>query len=54
MTVFMKNSILDTANTKSVCIRSYSGLYFLHSDRKRRDIPYLSVFNPNARKYGPE
>ena len=28
MTVFMKNSILDTANTKSVSIRSYSGLYF--------------------------
>ena len=27
MTVFMKNSILDTANTKIVCIRSYSGLY---------------------------
>ena len=27
---------------------------FLHSDWIRRDTKYLSVFSPNARKYGPE
>ena len=27
---------------------------FLHSDWIRKDTPYLSVFSPNARKYGPE
>ena len=38
MTVFMKNSVLDTANTKSVCIWSYSGLYF-------------PAFLPNTERY---
>ena len=37
-------------------IRSYSGLYFSHifphSDWKRRDTPYLSVFNLNVGKCG--
>ena len=27
---------------------------FPHSDRIRRDTKYLSVFSPNAGKYGPE
>ena len=27
---------------------------FLHSDRIRRDTSYLSVFSPNAGKFGPE
>ena len=27
---------------------------FLHSDWMRWDTPYLSVFSPNAGKYGPE
>ena len=27
---------------------------FPHSDRIRRETPYLSVLNPNVRKYGPE
>ena len=27
---------------------------FPHSNCIRRDIPYLSVFSPNAEKYGPE
>ena len=27
---------------------------FPHSDLIRRDTPYLSVFSPNAGKYGPE
>ena len=27
---------------------------FPHSDRIRRDTDYLSVFSPNAGKYGPE
>ena len=27
---------------------------FLHSDRRRRFTPYISVFSPNAEKYGPE
>ena len=27
---------------------------FPHSDCIRRDAPYLSVFRPNVRKYGPE
>ena len=27
---------------------------FSHSDWTRRDTPYLSVFSPNAGKYGPE
>ena len=27
---------------------------FLHSDWIRRDTPYLSLFSPNAGKYGPE
>ena len=26
----------------------------LHLDWTRKDIPYLSVFSPNAGKYGPE
>ena len=38
MTIFMKNFILDTASTKSVCIRSYSGLYF-------------PAFGPNTERY---
>ena len=38
MTIFMKNFILDTANTKSVCVRSYSGLYF-------------PAFGPNTERY---
>ena len=32
---------------KSVRIRSYSGLYFLHSDSMQRDTKYLSMFSPN-------
>ena len=28
--------------------------FFPHSDWIRRDTPYLSVFSPNAEKYGPE
>ena len=31
-----------------------SGPYFPHSDWMRRDTKYLSVFSPNARKYGPK
>ena len=27
---------------------------FPHSDKIRRDTPYLSIFSPNAGKYGPE
>ena len=38
MTIFMKNFILDNANTKSVCIRSYSGLSF-------------PAFGPNTERY---
>ena len=41
---------------KSVRVRSYSDPHFFrilpHSDRIRRDTPYLSVFNPNAGKSG--
>ena len=32
----------------------FSGAYFQHLDRIRRDTPYLSVFSPNEGKYGPE
>ena len=32
----------------------FSGLYFPHSDWMWSDTPYLSVFSPNAGKYGPE
>ena len=43
-------------SAQSVCIRSYSGPYFSrifpHSDGIRKDTPYLSVFDPNAGKYG--
>ena len=39
---------------KIVRIRSYSGLIFPHSDWIRRDTEYLSVFNPNGGKCGPE
>ena len=31
-----------------------SGPYFPHLDRIRIDTPYLSLFSPNAGKYGPE
>ena len=31
-----------------------SGPYFPHSDWIRRDTKHLSIFSPNARKYGPE
>ena len=36
-------------NTEFVLVR-----IFPHSDRIRRVTEYLSVFSPNARKYGPE
>ena len=46
---------------KSVLIRTFSGLYFpafgLNTERYReslRDTEYLSVFSPNAGKYGLE
>ena len=39
---------------KGVRVRCFSGLHFLHSDWIRRDTPYLSLFSPNAGKYGPE
>ena len=39
---------------KSVCIRSYSGLYFPAFDWIQTDTEYLSVISPNAEKYGPE
>ena len=39
---------------KSVRIRKYSGPHFSHLNWIRRDIPYLSVFSPNAGKYWPE
>ena len=39
---------------KSVCIRSFSGPYFPALDSIRRDAGRLSVFTPNARKYGQE
>ena len=32
----------------------FSDPYFPHSDWIRRDTSYLSVFSPNAGKYGPE
>ena len=38
----------------SVSIGSYSVCIFQHSDWIRRDTPYLSLFNLNAGKYGPE
>ena len=54
---------LDTFHTVQYCvkrfrIRSYSGPHssqiFPHLDWIRRDTEYLSVFSPNAGKYGPE
>ena len=39
---------------KSVRIRSFSGPYFPAFGLNRRDTLYLSVFSPNAGKYGPE
>ena len=52
-----KTSYLDTfhavrekcPNTEFFLIR-----IFLHSDRIRVDTEYISVFSPNAAKYGPE
>ena len=38
----------------SVRIRSFSGPYFPAFGRIRRDTPYVSVFSPNAGRYGPE
>ena len=32
----------------------FSGPYFPYSDWIRKDTQYLSVFSPNAGKYGPE
>ena len=40
---------------KSVHIRSHSGPYFFAFGLKtERSLAYLSVFSPNAGKYGPE
>ena len=37
-----------------VRIRSYYGPYFPAFGLIQTDTPYLSVFSPNAEKYGPE
>ena len=40
---------------ESVRVRSYSGPYFpAFGLNKDRITPYLSLFSPNAGKYGPE
>ena len=47
--------ILQKHCVKSVQIRSFFwSVFFPHSDWIRRDTPYLSVFSPNAGKYGPD
>ena len=39
---------------KSLCIWSFSGLYFPTFEWIRKDTQYFFVFSPNAGKYGPE
>ena len=39
---------------KSVRIWSFSGTYFSEFGLNTEDTSYLSVFNPNLGKYGPE
>ena len=39
---------------KVFVFRDFLVRIFLHSDWIRRDIPYISVFSLNVRKYGPE
>ena len=41
-------------NTKFFVVRIFPHLDCPHLDCTRRDTPYLSVFSPNAGKYGPE
>ena len=48
-----KNSVYITASKVPV-FGDFLVLIFLHSERIRRDTEYLSVFRPNAGKYGPE
>ena len=45
---------LNSAAWKVSVFRVFPARIFPHSDWIRRDNPYLSVFSPNARKYGPE
>ena len=46
---------IDCHYVKSVQIWSFLwSVFFLHSDWLQRDTKYLSVFSPNAGKYGPE
>ena len=46
----MKESLCDMCRTTEVFLFRF----FLHLDRIQRDAKYLSVFSPNAGKYGPE
>ena len=50
------NSFLETLSTawKVPAFGDFLVRIFPHSDWIRKDTPYLSVFSPNAGKYGPE
>ena len=50
----IKTWIIDTAWKVSNQIRCFFWFAFSVFDWIRRDTPYLSVFSPNAGKYGPE
>ena len=59
-TIWLSEKSAILAVSYSYCMRSvrirsfpYFGI-FLHLDWIRRNTPYLSVFNPNAGKWGPE
>ena len=55
ITVTKHSNIKYIQCVKSIQIRVFFLVsIFPHSQWIRRDIPYLSVFNPNAGKYGPE
>ena len=47
-------SIINSHCVKSVCIRCYSGPYFPAFGLNKERYEYISVFSPNAGKYGPE
>ena len=47
-------SVTEALREKCPSTEFFLVCIFPHSDWIRRDTPYLSVFGPNAGKYGPE
>ena len=46
--------VLQSLHEKCQNTELFLALIFLHSDWIRRDTKYLSIFSPNAGKYGPK